>query len=157
MVPHIVIKFLRWETMREECSWVNLIIVRRALRKYRSRFGRIECCQQGGNLEKVPTEMPIKICEPQKSLECRVKLRDGPFYDSMYLVGVHADPLRRQNRTEKCNRLGMKHAFLGLDEETVLKEALNYMAHVLYMHLGRGRKNKNIVQVSENKHIEHVP
>ncbi len=36
------------------------------------------------------------------------RIWNRPINDSMNLVRVHADPLRRNNQTEKRDRLGMK-------------------------------------------------
>ncbi len=80
-----------------------------------------ERCQRGGNLAKTTDKPAVEISEPQKTLECNARVRNGPFYDCTNLVGVHADPLCWHNRSEERYRSRVEHTLLCLNKKAILE------------------------------------
>ncbi len=87
----------------------------------KASLGRVEASKQGGDTNKIPDKTTVKIGKPQKPLKRDSRIWNRPINDSTNLVRVHADPLRLNHRTEKRDRLGMKHALFCLDKQVVLK------------------------------------
>ena len=119
-------------------------------------LGGRQCCQWPDSRAEPPDKPPIKIGEPEESLEFSPVGGGRPRHHCLCLRGVHGDPPSGHHKAEELDSGAVELALLCLGVEVVLQKPLEDEADVGDVFLRCLREDKDVVQVDEDIMVNDV-
>lgn len=110
----------------------------------------------GSQCAVTPDEAAIEVGEPQEMLQLHPGCRQGPIHHRTHLPGIHLGIASGDDVPQKGDGGAMELAFLCLDKQLVLQEALKNLSDVEHMFLGEAGEDKDVINIDEGKPVQHV-